>query len=272
MTHPTPTTTAAEATARADESEGRDLTARTTSPPQQDETGQGPSPPGSSTAARAAANGHDAPAHTNPPARPATEAETAPRSGAAQPQTPPASRFERFFQRLEAGISRLSTRNNFWHRICSWVWLPLAYRSGIKFSRGDESTFSAILPFRKFNKNWYNAMAGGALLGNAEVAGGMYVFKKCGADYTVVCKHLEYTFRRPCHGPAVYRVEPREDIAELVATHGEFNIIVDMHIVQMVHKPGDKERRVGHCTATYHVTPKTEVRRRRRKRKARSDV
>ncbi|MEX0653485.1 MAG: hypothetical protein WD151_05120 [Phycisphaeraceae bacterium] len=177
--------------------------------------------------------------------------------------------WSRLYQRLEARISALSTRNNFWHRVCSWIWLPLAYRSGIKFNRGDESTFSAILPFRKFNKNWYNAMAGGALLGNAEVAGGMYVFKKCGTDYTVVCKHLEYTFRRPCYGPAVYRVEPREAIEELVASRDEFNITVDMTIVQMVRKPGDHERRVGKCTATFHVTPKAQHRLRKFRRKQR---
>ena len=174
--------------------------------------------------------------------------------------------FNRLVQRWEVRLSKLSTKNNFWHRVCSWLFLPLAYRSGIKFmSKGDESTFSAILPFRKFNKNWYNAMAGGALLGNAEVAGGMYVFKQCGADYTVVCKHLEYTFRRPCYGPAVYRVEPREDIKHLVATKEEFNITVDMIIVQMVHKPGEKERRVGKSTATFHVTPKAQARERKRR-------
>ena len=185
--------------------------------------------------------------------------------------TPPQQRslFRRFAEWGEARIARLSVKNNFWHRLCSRVFLPLAYRSGIKFSRGDESTFSAILPFRKFNKNWYNAMAGGALLGNAEVAGGMYVFKQCGANYTIVCKHLEYQFRRPCHGPAVYRVEPRQDIQQLVAEQGEFNITLDMQIVQMVHKPGQKERRCGSCTATYHVTPKDQARERatRRKRK-----
>lgn len=178
--------------------------------------------------------------------------------------------FSRKFQRLEARVSRLSTKNNFWHRLCSRIWLPLAYRSGIKFSRGDESTFSAILPFRKFNRNWYNAMAGGALLGNAEVAGGMYVFKKCGADYTVVCKHLEYTFRRPCHGPAVYRVEPREDIDAKLASKEEFNITLDMDIVQMVSKPGEKERRVGKSIATFHVTPKSQERRRKQRRKERA--
>jgi acyl-coenzyme A thioesterase PaaI-like protein len=186
----------------------------------------------------------------------------------------PRSWWRRLWERLEARISRLSVKNNFWHRLCAWAFLPLAHRSGIRFSKGDESAFSAILPFRKFNKNWYNAMAGGALLGNAEVAGGMYVFRQCGADYNVVCKHLEYTFRRPCHGPAVYRVEPCEDIRELVAEQGEFNITLDMHIVQMVQKSGEKERRCGHCTATYHVTPKEQARsrsrRRRRKAAARS--
>jgi len=180
------------------------------------------------------------------------------------------SLLRRLYERAEARLSRLSVRNNFWHRLCAWVFLPLAYRSGIKFSRGDESTFSAILPFRKFNKNWYNAMAGGALLGNAEVAGGMYVFKQCGANYTVVCKHLEYRFRRPCHGPAVYRVEPREDIQRLVAEQGEFNITVDMQIVQMVRKPDQKERRCGTCTATYHVTPKEQARTRLSRRKEKS--
>ncbi|XOV75629.1 MAG: hypothetical protein ACFHWZ_00920 [Phycisphaerales bacterium] len=56
---------------------------------------------------------------------------------------------------------------------------------------------SYILPFRRFNKNWYNAMAGAALLGNSEVAGGMYIFQKAGKDYTVVCKELHYKFLRP---------------------------------------------------------------------------
>ena len=61
----------------------------------------------------------------------------------------------------------------------------------------DVNTFAAYLPFRRFNRNWYRAMAGGALLANSEIAGGMYVFGVCGADYTVVCKNLNYTFLRP---------------------------------------------------------------------------
>lgn len=179
-----------------------------------------------------------------------------------------------FMERIEAFISRLSTRNNFWHRVCSMIWLPYAFRSGIRMKRIDGTTFTAVLPFRRFNKNWYNAMAGAALLGNSEIAGGMFVFSAVGKDYTVVCKELTYRFLRPCFGPAIYRVTPKQDIAALVAAGGEFNIDIQLDIVQQTHiagvklpgadvgegpggiaKPG-REKRVGRCLATFHVTPK----------------
>ena len=115
---------------------------------------------------------------------------------------------------------------------------------------------AAVLPFRRFNRNWYRAMAGGALLANSEIAGGSYVFGICGADYTVVCKHLEYKFLRPCLGPAVYRIKAREDIKALMAAGAEFNITVDMDILQQAGRVGDKDKRVGQCVSTFHVTPK----------------
>ena len=37
-------------------------------------------------------------------------------------------------------------------------------------------------------------MAGAALLGNSEVAGGMFLFAELGTDYEVVCKKMEYKF------------------------------------------------------------------------------
>lgn len=177
--------------------------------------------------------------------------------------------------RLDVFISRLSTRNSFWQRVCSLIWLPYAAKSGIQMKRVDESTFSAVLPFRRFNKNWYSAMAGGALLANAEIAGGMYAFSACGGEFTVVCKQLEYKFLRPCFGPAVYKITPREDLPALVASGKEFNLTLDMDIVQQSlipekirpgaeavlpravgEKVASKEKRVGRCTAVFHVTPK----------------
>lgn len=205
-------------------------------------------------------------------------AEASPRSTAldGQPVTPPlgrtrsasASRTGRrtLMDRIDSFFSRLSTRNNFWHRVCSMIWLPYAFRSGIQMKQLDQRTFTAVLPFRRFNKNWYNAMAGAALLGNSEIAGGMYVFAACGGDYTVVCKHLDYRFLRPCFGPAVYKITPREDIKSLVKSRAEFNITIDMEISQKITKPGGREKRVGKCAAAFHVTPKAQHKRKRSRR------
>src|SRR5579862_9947734 len=52
------------------------------------------------------------------------------------------------FDRIEAFVSRLSVRDNFWHSICSLVWLPLAFFSGIQMKQVDAKTFAAYLPFR----------------------------------------------------------------------------------------------------------------------------
>ncbi len=162
-----------------------------------------------------------------------------------------------WLDRIEAFISRLSMRDNFWNSICSLIWLPLAFFSGIRMKELDENSIvaQAILPFRRFNRNWYRAMAGGALLANSEIAAGTYIFGVCGADYTVVCKNLNYTFLRPCFGPAVYRITPREDMKSHLATRREFNVTIDMEISQQGFR-GQKDRRVGRCEATFHVTPK----------------
>ncbi|MEM9083531.1 MAG: hypothetical protein AAGB34_08045 [Planctomycetota bacterium] len=166
------------------------------------------------------------------------------------------------FERAEAFVSRLSTRNNFWHRVCSMLWLPYAFRSGIKMLKNEDDdqygTFTAVLPFRHFNKNWYNAMAGASLLANSEVAGGMYVFKKAGSDYRVVCKELTYRFLRPCIGPAVYRCEMMEDLDALIEAGGEFNIKVKLNIYQGLTPADEREKRVGRCFATFHVSPKEQ--------------
>ncbi|HEX4125272.1 MAG TPA: hypothetical protein VHY37_11140 [Tepidisphaeraceae bacterium] len=171
---------------------------------------------------------------------------------------PPPGLPERLYDKMEAFLSRLSARDNFWNSILSLIWLPLAFFSGIKMKRIDATTFAAYLPFRRFNRNWYRAMAGGALLANSEIAGGMYVFGICGGDYTVVCKHLEYNFLRPCFGPAVYRMKGRQNLHDLLAAGGEFNFTLDLEIQQQGFRPGERDKRVGQCVAIFHVTPKLQ--------------
>ena len=180
----------------------------------------------------------------------------------------PMVRLSRLYDKIEAFVSRLSVRDNFWHRICSLIWLPYAFFSGIVIKQITADTYAAVLPFRRFNRNWYRAMAGGALLANSEIAGGMYVFGICGGDYTVVCKHLEYTFMRPCFGPAVYKMTPRENVRELLKSGEEFNVTLDQEIHQQVSTPGEKDKRVGRCEATFHVTPKIQHKIKRARKEA----
>ncbi|MEM9416549.1 MAG: hypothetical protein AAGA29_13900 [Planctomycetota bacterium] len=173
---------------------------------------------------------------------------------------PPTGWFGKKYRAFENWLTLKSTESNRWHRFLAWVFLPLAYRSGIKLGRQVGDGYEAVVPFTTFNKNWYNAMAGAALLANSEVAGGMYIFNKVGPDYTVVCKELHYKFRLPCLGPAIYRVKPVDDIEELKKHKLEFNVTVDMHVVQAVHHKDQKERKVGKATATFHVAPKAKLR------------
>ena len=200
-----------------------------------------------------------------PPARTAAQP-----SGDAPPQA------TSWVDRVEAFLSRLSTRDNFWHRVFSLLFLPLAFWSGIRMKRRGEmvteedgGSFTAILPFKKFNKNWYNAMAGASLLANTEIAGGMYVFGEAGGDYTVVCKNLNYTFLRPCFGPALYRMAPRENLKDLIAAGGEFNLSLDIDVRQLGVRPADREKRVGKAEITFHVTPKVQAKQRKQKMKVR---
>lgn len=162
-----------------------------------------------------------------------------------------------FMDRVEAFIARMTVKSGMWRWLSSRIWLPIAFRSGIRFKKVDANTFHAVLPFKRFNRNWYNAMAGASLLANSEIAGGMYLWGRVGGDYTVVCKNLTYKFLRPCFGPALYRVKPRQDLDALVAKGGEFNIDIDLEVVQQI-VPGKHaaERRVGVSQAVFHVTPK----------------
>ena len=213
-------------------------------------------------------------AHVNPDANPDANPDLAAAETKIERTNPKANANIRLslMDRVEAAVQRLSARSHFWHRVCSLIWLPYAYKSGIRMvKRVGEDTFMAELPFRPFNRNWYNAMAGASLLANSEIAGGMYIFRQTEGAYTIVCKELTYKFLRPCFGPALYKVVPREDLQALIATKKEFNLTVDLEIVQqavvpaavarqspkrsLIARMGAKERRVGVCIATFHLTP-----------------
>lgn len=174
------------------------------------------------------------------------------------PENPPNLRQHRkLIDHVESWISRMTVKYNWAHRLASLIWLPYAFKSGIKFQKLDDNSFAGVLPFRRFNRNWYNAMAGAALLGNAEIVGGTYIHGRVGGDYTVVCKQLSYKFLRPCFGPAIYKINPQQDLAALMQTGDEFNLDIEIEIVQQIPTRGlGKTIRVGKALATFHITPK----------------
>ena len=59
---------------------------------------------------------------------------------------------------------------------------------------------------------------------------------------------------------------PREDIKQHLTHGGEFNITLDLEISQQGFK-GDRDRRVGRCEVTFHVTPKQHHKDKKARRK-----
>ena len=88
---------------------------------------------------------------------PVTEVESFQMIGQLQKQRPSA-RPKNWYDRLEAFVSSLSVRDNFWHRICSFIWFPFAFFSGIRMKRIDVDTFSAVLPFTRFGDTKVNGV------------------------------------------------------------------------------------------------------------------
>jgi len=177
----------------------------------------------------------------------------------------------RGWPRFEAWVERLAHKHSFIRKLTSRLFLPIAFHSGLTMKKLDPKRFTYVLPFRRFNRNFYDAMAGAALVANSEIAAGMYLFGELGGQWTVVCKRINYRFLRPCLGPAVYKVDPQEDVKTLMSSGKEFNIEMQLEIQQQVTGKHSYPR-VGRCEVTFHCAPKGPegnrgLRRRRRRRR-----
>ncbi len=161
----------------------------------------------------------------------------------------------RGWPRFEAWVERLAYKYKIIRKITSRLYLPIAFHSGLTMKKLDPHRFTYVLPFRRFNRNFYDAMAGAALIANSEIAAGMFLFGELGGQWTVVCKHITYRFLRPCLGPAIYNVSPLDDVKALLQAGVEFNIDLTLEILQQV--SGKKRHpRVGRCEVTFHCAPK----------------
>ena len=158
--------------------------------------------------------------------------------------------------RFEAWLETLVSKNRFCRKILTIIYLPLAFHSGLRMKKVGTNSFTYVLPFRRFNKNWYKAMAGAALVANSEIAAGLYLMAELKGQWTVVCRHMSYRFLQPCFGPAIYRMVPNDELAKLMSAGQEFNIDLVIDIIQQVSKRKSHQRKVGRCNITFHITPK----------------
>jgi hypothetical protein len=71
--------------------------------------------------------------------------------------------------------------------------------------------------------------------------------------------------------PAIYRVVQSEDVEQKVAAGGEFNVTLELEIFQQQIVKQRDEILVGRCNITFHCTPKSMVRERADKRRARME-
>lgn len=170
------------------------------------------------------------------------------------PAYPPTSKWGEIYRRIEAKFSKLCFENNFWYKILTTIYLPMAAKSNMKLGIWKDDVYEVVLPFKRFNKNWYNDMAGAVLLANTEVAGGMAIFKLVGEKYTVVCKEMSYKFRLPCKSAATYRVKIVDDIHELLKTKIEFNLNMEIEVMAELK---NKLRKIGTSRITFHVAAKS---------------
>ena len=170
------------------------------------------------------------------------------------PEYPPAGFWALQYRKLEQQLSKLCFENDIWYKILTSIYLPLASKAGMKLGSRTGEVYETVLPFKKFNKNWYDAMAGAALLANTEIAGGMAIFQYVGEKYTVVCKELNYKFRLPCHSDAIYRVRMVDDIQSLMKSKPEFNLRMEIDILAEMK---NKMRKIGTSKVTFHIAAKS---------------
>jgi hypothetical protein len=65
---------------------------------------------------------------------------------------------------------------------------------------------------------------------------------------------------------------PRENIRQMLETGQEFNVTLDLEILQQVSTIGEKDKRVGRCEATFHVTPKIQHKLKKARQRAAAEL
>ena len=146
-----------------------------------------------------------------------------------------------------ASISKLSTAKNFWHRVCSFIWLPYAFRCGIRMQKLDARDLHRRAPLPSLQPQL--VQRDGRRRRSATPR------SPAGSTSSIWRRRLhgrvqaaELPLPAPCFGPAVYQVVPKGDVDALVAEGGEFNIEIQLNVYQQLKKPGERGSAWGGCS------------------------
>jgi hypothetical protein len=155
--------------------------------------------------------------------------------------------------KLEKYFNRLSIKSRFFNRVLSFFFMPFVHKSGLKMNFVEDDYY-AILPKRRINTNWYGTMAGGAILGNSELAAGSYLFMLSKGEYRMICTRLNYRFLLPSLDSIMYKAYvDLEELAEKIKAGGKFNIDMTLKVFRI---NNDKAgRRIGSSTISFHMWP-----------------
>jgi hypothetical protein len=145
--------------------------------------------------------------------------------------------------KLEKYFNRLSIKSRFFNRLLSFFFIV-------------EDDYNAILPKRRMNVNWYGTMAGGAILGNSELAAGSYLFMLTKGEYRMICTHLNYRFLLPSLDAIMYKAYvDLEELAEKLKAGGKFNIDMTIKVFRTNKEKNKSTRRIGSGTISFHMWP-----------------
>jgi hypothetical protein len=157
--------------------------------------------------------------------------------------------------KLEKYFNRLSIKSRFFNRLLSFFFMPFVFKSGLKMNFVEDDYY-AILPKRRMNVNWYGTMAGGAILGNSELAAGSYLFMLTKGEYRMICTHLNYRFLLPSIDAIMYKAYvDLEELAEKLKAGGKFNIDMTIKVFRTNKEKNKATRRIGSGTISFHMWP-----------------
>ncbi|EGG92902.1 hypothetical protein IMCC1989_2248 [gamma proteobacterium IMCC1989] len=166
----------------------------------------------------------------------------------------PASGFMWPGPRLERALNKATIRSPFLRWLLSFVFLPLAWRFGMRINYSLENFFVEV-PHKKLVRNTYGTVGGAALLANLELAAGSYLFMRTDGGHRMVCRNVTYRFMLPSSNGLHFKVEPmnEEDLEASIQSGKPFNTSLKVKVFSRGKQSGKPERCIGRGEVRFHL-------------------